>query len=372
MGAPTAYFVDPAAGTDDTVGDRGSVIGNPWKSTQFALNNTTRDATDGDLVHLKAGTADTLSAALDFTSYGSPAAAAPFGIRGYTSVTGDGGIGELNGGGSVGIITVAKNGIHFTDMRLHNCGSVRILNLGVEAQIVNCELDNTTGAVLTASSSLRILNSYIHNCGGGLTLAAAKIFNTYFKNDGQAPTSWFLNGAGSTIRNCIFDCDGATVGVQAINSVDIDECAFFGGGGTGSGVAYAGSRSGVFILNNIFEGYSGAGGHGIKNTVTTNIDVYSHNSFFDNETDTLNMFNDFFGSDNEVLSSSPFTDAAGGDFSTPDSTGSVRAEDGGGYPSGFKTGVSQFDINRGAAQDAGQTAVAAGGGYIVSVGPPLS
>ena len=79
-------------------------------------------------------------------------------------------------------------------------------------------------------------------------------------------------------------------------------------------------------------------------------------------TNFTNTFTDFFGSDNETLAASAFTDAAGGDFSTPLSQGNVRASDGGAYPSDFPVGLTTLDLNKGASQDAGAAASAGGTG----------
>ena len=104
--ALTNYFVDPAAGSDDT-GD-GS-IGTPWASVQHALDSITRDATNGDQVNIKSGTADVLAATLDLTTYGTPTATAPLVLRGYTSAANDGGVGVLSGGGGGFNLTPTAN-----------------------------------------------------------------------------------------------------------------------------------------------------------------------------------------------------------------------------------------------------------------------
>ena len=67
----------------------------PFHTVQGALDLTTRNATDGDRINVKAGTADTLNATLSYTTYGTPVSGAILIIQGYTSTAGDGGIGEI-------------------------------------------------------------------------------------------------------------------------------------------------------------------------------------------------------------------------------------------------------------------------------------
>ena len=54
----TNYYVDPGSGSDVT---GTGTVGSPWASVQHALDNITRDATNGDQINIKAGTADVLS-----------------------------------------------------------------------------------------------------------------------------------------------------------------------------------------------------------------------------------------------------------------------------------------------------------------------
>lgn len=362
MGAPSAYFVDPTSGTDDTVGDRGTVVGNPWKSVQFALDSITRDATDGDVINVKAGGTDTLSAGLNYTSYGVSSATSPLIVRGYTSAAGDGGIGVISGGGSVGIFTTARSGVHIIDMHLHTCGAATIFNGGQENRLINVELDNTTGRAFSMSTNTLCYNCHFHNFGVQNAPGTTNtVMRCVFDIDGKTPGWLMLPNAGLCLIDCLLIGGGATACIRPLDDTKVIGCVFFGAGGTGKGIHHNGGRDGALILNNIFEGFSGSGGVAVDLHADTILSAYSHNSFFDNATDTVNVFTDIFGSVNEVLSESPFTNAAGDDFSTPDNVGKVRSEDGGAYPSGFKFGDTKLELNRGASQDAGQAAAVGGG-----------
>ena len=93
--AITNYYVDPAINANSGTG----TLGDPFGDLQYALNTITRNATDGDRINIKAGTAEVMAAAISLTTYGTPAQAAPLIFQGYTSAQGDGGIGEINNGG---------------------------------------------------------------------------------------------------------------------------------------------------------------------------------------------------------------------------------------------------------------------------------
>ena len=85
----TNYYVDPGSGSDVT---GTGTVGSPWASVQHALDNITRDATNGDQINIKAGTADVLSSPLTLATYGTTSATAPLSFRGYTSAAEDGGV----------------------------------------------------------------------------------------------------------------------------------------------------------------------------------------------------------------------------------------------------------------------------------------
>ena len=128
MGAPTDYFTNFSTGTDDAAAGRGDSAGDPWKTVQHAADTITRDSTNGDRVNVDDTAADTTTAPLDLTTYGSPGNLnTPFIVEGMTDAAGDGGIGDLDGGGSNAIINDANvDAVIFKNMRLHNCGSASV------------------------------------------------------------------------------------------------------------------------------------------------------------------------------------------------------------------------------------------------------
>lgn len=361
MGAPTNTFIDPTSGTDDTVGDRGAV-GNPYKSTQFSLDNTTRDSSNGDRINIKAGGTDTLSAALSLTTYGTPTGTAPLVFQGYTSAQGDRGIGDIDGGGNA-IFSVAKTGIHFIDLKLHNSASNVLLNLAASRDtLISCEIyDCDTDAVLTGAGFLAV-GCYFHDINGkGVNLSRGSVLWCYFKNgstqkfggDGAVTCS-----TDDLVAHCIFDLDGnsygITTGAGAHGVVIINNTIYHpGGGSTNSGIIAAGNSVSC-VMNNYIEGMAAGG-------ITLNSGqplILGHNSAFNNTTDfQLNGDVILNVGKNTSLSVTGLTDPSNGDFSPTD----VDEMQSGGYLEvlkGLSTTSASIDIG---AVQAVITAAAAGG-----------
>lgn len=363
MGTPTNYFVDPNAG-NDTTGD-GSV-GNPWKTVQHALNTITRDTANGDQINVKTGAADVLSAPLSFATYGSASAGEPLIIRGYTSAANDGGIGEISGGGSVGIVSSASTAtwLIWIDMKLHNCGAATVLDqgaTGVRWNLENCEISTSTGD----GANLRIanyVNCYFHDVASGIVSgsAAPYILNCVFENCSDYAVE--MSGSGAIIADCIISVP--TAGAGGIYVWDSNSAAIiinntiYSSSGTGKGILFRTANDFLAaLINNHFEGFSGAGGVGIDAN-GGDIGVAAGNTFYNNTTDT--SYGDRFNvplADDTSLASSPLTDPGNGDFSV--STALKAA----GWPTAFK-GIStnQF-LDAGAAQRE-----EAGGGLLVHPG----
>lgn len=133
------YVVDPSIDADSGTG----TLGDPFGDYQYCLDTITRDGVAGDDIHVKAGTAEVLTAPIDLSTYGTPTASAPLRTFGFTTTPLDGGHGEIDGDGA----SVFESGIshvHFEDMTLGNCGSDPVLILG-ESNVTDCEIENTTG-----------------------------------------------------------------------------------------------------------------------------------------------------------------------------------------------------------------------------------
>lgn len=332
MGAPSGYFVDPDAGTDDTVGDRGSVIGNPWKSVQFAMDNITRDATNGDQVNLKAGTADTLTTKLVLTTYGNPSQAAPFILRGYTSIVDDGGIGDINGDGSSVFNTSSKNAFHVIDMVMHNCGSNQIFRAGSDCLILRSEFHKATSSssALQAGTRSSVIDCYVHDfTANGIVVTSGSISYCFVdKSITNNNTGAIQTSLQSLIHHNIIKLSGSANTATGIRINNGGTFAFnnsiWSNAGSGVGIFVTTNLNGGEVSNNLIDGLSASGGIGIDTKVSARFTVF-FNSVNDCAT-AFDLTHDEHGpyGNNETLSATPFTDATNNDF-TPVDTGDVLA-----------------------------------------------
>jgi len=341
MGAPTEYYVDPSIAANSGTG----TSGDPYGDLQYALDTVTRDATNGDQFNVKAGTDEVLTAALSLTSYGSSSYGHPLIIRGYTSASGDGGIGGISGNGTYADISTT-NAVHFKDMHCHNSGSVDIVTLGAYSTVERCEFDNTSGSgVVTTSGSIRIASNNIHNIGTyGVSCSGTgdiTVEYNYFANGTNTFTDAIrLASHGAVAWGNVISIGGASNGINNTtyqNNAEFN--SILSASGTGVGLL-AGSNGLHTFLNNAIEGFSGTGGVGIKSTSGQDIHLYGGNAVY-NCTTAYSIASDVFIDlgDNESLGASPF-DKSGSDtfanrftYFAPADTGNVQ---GGAYPSGAR------------------------------------
>ena len=325
------YYVDPGGG-NDTTGDGSS--GTPWATVQKALDTITAGAT-GDRINVKAGTSDSLSSSLSFATYGNPTAVSPLRIQGYTTTAADGGIGEIDGGGSVAIVDdVSIDYLTFIDMKLGNVGSAHIVSLDNNCNFTNCELHTSTNVapidldldatltgchahtftstgatagVIVALNNFRMSFCYIDGSAGGCKNGALNLGSVDFKLDNSiihvndtSARGIELTGLDGSIINCTFYNESA---------------------GTESGIwsSSGSSASGVILLNNIFEGWSGTGGVPIKLTAAGSEGalMVAGNSYFNNATNAPSWAGQspLYERDNQIPSASLLNDPNNGDFS---------------------------------------------------------
>ena len=344
--AISQYYVDPDAG-NDTTGT--GAIGTPWKTVQHALDNITRDTTNGDQINIKAGTDDTLTATLSLATYGAPGPGNELAIRGYTSAASDGGIGGIDGDGSYGILVGNTAYTHLVDMHLHNVGANSILDLGTYCKIINCEIDNGTGtSAVTFSNSSLLLNSYIHNFGGyGIQFdGGGRVYGCVFENGiNDFSRAIFADTYGVTAISNVIIIDGATHGIVVSERANfVANNTIYSSSGTGSGIFPLAGGDGLVIMNNYIEGFSGAGGTGINILSGAQFVYVRNNRYYNNTTDKSVGGATMEDTDNSAVGSSALANPGSGDFSVGTD---LKA---GAYPSTFK-GIStdQF-MDIGAAQ----------------------
>jgi hypothetical protein len=348
MAQPSEIYVDPAINADSGTG----TSGDPFGDLEYAIEQTTHDTTNGTRVNIKAGTDEVLAAALQTAladTVTTPAwvgfKTAPIIFQGYTTTAGDGGKGGISGGGSVGIMNGAVlDYVLFVDLHLHNCGSQAIIDLDNFCSVINCELDNTTGDGIHLDADGLISGCYLHNIGG----VGAELLNTglvtfcYFLNETNDFSAAITLTTDSFADRNLIKIDGASDGIRLGDKSSASHNSIWSNAGTGKGfVPTAANKLIIHLLNNLVEGFSGAGGVGFDlSTSGTAIYLYGGNAAYDNTTE-YSAPNDYVilelggAASNETLSASPFTDAANGDFS-PVNTGNVKE---GSLPADFADGA---------------------------------
>ncbi len=303
--------------TDVTCTQADGTTSKPWRSIQGALDLITRDATNGNQVNVKAGTAQVNQAALVLTTYGKPADGAPLILRGYTSTANDGGMGEIDCGGFSTFAVTTSDYIGFIDLEMHTFGNNNGIDFsgvggGDGSFLYHCEVHK--GASSPSSKYLikyftgkgAVINCYVHDAGtSGVGLQALYSINNYVYN---CPGGGSANSQ-ACIRNIIVDC---FPGIQD-SSVIVENSIYSSTASTSRGIYCTAFVQ--MILNNVIEGYSGAGGKGIY--VTADTGIIGYNAFFNNTANKSigDVYNDLGGDAEITGATSPFTNAAGGDFS---------------------------------------------------------
>lgn len=366
--AISQYYVDYGAG-NDTTGD-GS-IGTPWKTIQKALDTITRNATDGDQINVKAGTAQVLAASLTLATYGTPDDASVLTLRGYTSAANDGGIGEIDCGGFKMWTVNTYNYITMIDLEMHSFGDNHGVSLNVYITLFNCEVHRGASSpvnkflVRMEGAANRILNCHIHSPGSGilgcvgLYSPSAAIGN--YINVGANSVYGIYASDSHISDNAILCNNTGAIGIEAggynvVRNNSVRNLA----AGTASGIYVNSAYATHISANNIVVGWSGTGGEGIL--ISGNPGLIGYNAFYNN---TANYtVGDQIRIDeraNDVaLAADPFTDAANGDFSL--TTAAQAALRSAGWPASYLGAHANTDphITIGALQY-GPTPAASGG-----------
>lgn len=318
--ATSQYCVDYGAG-NDTTGD--GTVGAPWKTIQKALDTITRNATDGDQINIKAGTAQVLAASLTLATYGTPTAAGPLILRGYTSAINDGGMGEIDCGGFTMWASTAYDYIYHTDLDIHTFGDNTGVYLSNNLLFLRCRVHKGASspsgkyAIRSDFGSLSVLGCYLYDMGtngSGIYCAQAALFakGNLIVTSGSGRGIYAANGIGDEIAGNVIARDNATgeaINLTGWGNVHHNIC-YNSAAGTSSAIAVSGAAT---CMNNIVVGQSGTGGKAISGN---NIIVLGYNAFYNCSTPvsfTDQIFNDLTAND-VTLAANPFTDAANGDF----------------------------------------------------------
>lgn len=285
----------------------------PWRSIQGALDLITRDASNGNQINVKTGTAVVNQASLVLTTYGTPANGKPLVLRGCNSSwVADGTLAVIDCGGYKMFSSNDHQYMVLADLEIHTFGNNNgiqadygywviyhcavhkgasspsakyLISLGYvdRSYVVRCHVYNAGTSTSVGIGSATAYANYIYNCPIGIRSAIA-------------------------VKNIVVDC---TTGIESDKLV-IENTIYSSTANTGSGVL-TGGVNGV-VLNNVIQGYSGAGGKGISGA---NGDIYllGYNAFYNNTT-ARSVGDVYVDVANDVTcAASPFISAAGGDFS---------------------------------------------------------
>lgn len=338
--AQTNIFVDPSLNSDTGAGS----VGNPYGDLEWAIEQATFDLTNGTQINVKTGSVENLVAAMEaaFANTGTSIAWVPIetavcSVRGYTTSANDGGIGVLDGGGSVSIMGGnTLNYISFIDMELRNTGSNDIISLNDYISFIRCNIHNTNDFGIDADQYLYVEECYIHNVGdvGIEMLSFGTVVSSTFENETNDFTDVILMGPHCRVDDCILIVDGTTNGIEGGKGCMITNTAVWSNAGSGTGIRGVNNDQGSVVQNNMVEGFSASGGKSYDfNFTDFGLRSYKGNTSFASETHYVaveNFVNDG-PTDNETLSVSGFVDASGGDFNPVD-TGNVKE---GSHPFGF-------------------------------------
>ena len=343
MASPTETYVDPSIAGDSGTG----TIGDPYGDLQYALNQVTRDGTNGDRFNVKAGTSEVLAAVLSYATYGTSDFDGPMIVEGYTAAAGDGGLFVIDANG--GAAFPSAQGVSIINGRVHNGGSSDLITLSHDCLVQNVEIDDTTGDGIVASTSARaalVVVCNIHNIGGYGVTGSVIVRHSYFKNGTNDFTSAIrlnatnTSGSNGTAVGNIISIDGASNGIEVAGfSILVEKNSVLSSSGTGAGVLLSSVPIGTTILSNLAEGFSGAGGDGFDLNVTNRYQYIAGNNGAYNNTTDYDIQGEFMAeeADNESLGASPF-DKSGSDtfanrfiYFAPVDTGNAH---GGAYPSG--------------------------------------
>lgn len=335
-------YVDPSINADSGAG----TIGDPYGDLEYCIEQEDWSA-NGIRVNIKAGTAEFTAAELtiamnDVSDPGKsvawvPTATAPLVYQGYTAAAGDGGKGEIDGGAANFIIFNggARNNTAFIDMHVHNVGTAAYaLRFGSACAIIRCEVDGGDSRGVYFASHGLVLSSYVHDFGlYPVDVVSGNIHNTIVSNQGTRTCSIGINlsGATCTAMNNIVDVDSTSIGISMNQqNQSVIGNSVYSAAGSGIGIRHNHASISAIVVDNVIEGFSGAGGIGLDLSAGTNTGawVIGGNSVYDCETDyvapDLQVVDTFLqAAAYEAVAASPFADAENQDFSGVD-TGSVK------------------------------------------------
>lgn len=284
--------------TDVVCAQHTGAIGLPWNTLQHSLDFTTRDAANGDRFNLKSDQASQVTATIDdvlggsalsFATYGTPTISTPAVVQGYSATAGDGGIGGIDADAGSGVIgSPALDYVQLIDLRMHNTGATQIVRLDNSNTLIRCELDTSTHVTaVDMDNSNVVIDCAFHNCGG-LSLALTNVvWGNTFLDIVAGASQVVLTGASSVVAFNVMEVPStATYGIDSSGSqvTVLNNSIWAAGANTDAGIRCTGNPVNA-IVNNVIEGFSGAGGLPID--MSGRVWIYGGNQFYNNTTDAM-------------------------------------------------------------------------------------
>lgn len=347
------YYVDPSIAADTGAG----TVGDPYGDLQYALDNITQDATNGDRINIKSGTAEVLAAALDLSTYGTPFATYPLTLQGYATAQGDAdfeagtGIGAIDCNGAARLFSsTALDGVYLIELEVYNAtGNMFDVSRGA---VVRCELHTTDVAILHSGSTGHghYEGNHIHNCSGKcihVPTAINDVFIDNFIQTGSGAKEFtygiFCGNESQLIQGNIIHIEAghAATAVAIYASGGVIRCNSVLGEHSGSGhaieITTTGNPGGLLVEGNLVDGW-GSSGTGIGGDEVTGVLAYNYVS----QATTKYDVREVFGVDNEEAeSTSPFAKTGDATFANR-ATYFAPTDDGniiGGLPHGRNKGA---------------------------------
>lgn len=272
--ATTHYYVDPVNG-DDITGN-GLSDATAWQTINHGID-TAPDGTSSAVTQINVKTNGTHTLTSQSTLNGGGNLGSQV-LRGYDSVANDGGIATIDCDQLYGITLNRYTAV--CDLYFINRGTGNILSNGYSEpymRVKNCGFNGVNGSAINFSnaSAYMVEGCYFYDCLVAVATADApetSVCKCFIqKGPNNPPASAMVIGTISLIGNMIW-VDGSTSGIVNSYSDARYICrnnSIFSDGGTGSGIGDAAvSTHNRFSSDNAIEGFSGIGGHGIKDTTS--------------------------------------------------------------------------------------------------------
>ena len=330
MANPTNYFIDASGGSNSNDGS----LGSPWQTIAHAIDapgsgGIAQNTTNGDFINLKdnaphnlGGTSMNLA-----TNYGTSVLGAPFGIRGYSSAAGDGGIATIDCGGVSLFASGSYQAIMLADLAIQNSNTSNIVVLGTYSTISRCQVSNTTGKGITVGANATVSGCEVYDVGGiaiDMNGNGSRAWGNLVRN---GPTnnctvgiqcSFETTGAVAFNRFQLGNSGGGSVGIYAHSGTFIANNSIWANAGTGRGIDNSGAaKDCVVVLNNVVDGFSGTGGVGIE---FANSFAMMHGNYVSNCATKYNVTDQWItrtearAANTDGGTTAPFTNPSAGDF----------------------------------------------------------